>query len=139
MANRTLRPASASKGGSKAASLTPTQLFAAGHLTDAQLEQALEQLYIPNSDGSHDLLVPHRGRISRVHIRQTKQSTYDAHYPFFAVPPPTLEGKEAQAAAGKGANEKRLAEARAVRAEGGQAAAAAKRVGVNKEFFRQLQ
>lgn len=117
----------------------------AARMTEADMDHALEQLYVENHDGSYDLLVPHRSRISKVNIRPTKQGTFDAHYPDFSVQPPILgtrgkKGSSADASLSKEEREKRsVAEARAVREEGGAAAASAKKVGVNREFFRQLR
>jgi len=138
MANRTLRtaaPPALRRAASQVASLAPGGLFS-GPLSDAQLEAALEQLYVQNADGSHDLLVPHRGRISRVPIRATRQAVFDAHWPHFKLAPPVVESSAEEQVKG---DERRRVEARKVREEGGQAAAAAKKVGVNKEFFRQLR
>lgn len=92
------------------------------------MDEALERTYIPSSnssDPSYTLLVPHRGRISRVKVNPTKESTFDAHFKAFEKLPPVAAKKTDEKAA--------------VRQEGGAAAASAKRVGVNKEFFRQLR
>lgn len=67
---------------------------------------------LPN--GSRELLVPNRGRVSKVVIHPTKQSTFDAHRPLFHPPTPpsftTSDGKPSPTS----------------------------RVGVNKVFFKQL-
>lgn len=139
-------------------------------LTDKEMDHALEEVYIPSKDGSgsYELLVPHRGYISKVRVNPTKKSTFDTHFADFAKLPPvavsgTNEKKKQQQSKGsndgqhrRGINEKvgdqdeaeqseeerlktvKKQEMEAVRAEGGAAAASAKRVGVNKEFFRQL-
>ncbi|GAA5984731.1 hypothetical protein JCM10908_003477 [Rhodotorula pacifica] len=95
-------------------------------LTTPQIELAQRDLYNPLPGGARELLVPNRGRVSRVTIRPTKASTFAAHRPLFhrggAAP-----GVVAAAAARK-AGESVAASANA----------AAQRVGVNKEFFRQL-
>ncbi len=117
--------------------------------TEEELEQALEQLYEPNADGTRTLLVPHRGRISKVPIKPTKQAVFDEHFEEFSKLS-ILSGKSAAAAAGKqaakqvnndaaAAAEQARQEAKAIREQGGAAAASAKKVGVNKEFFRQLR
>lgn len=59
------------------------------------------------ANGSRELLVPNNGRVAKVRIHPTKQSTFEAHRPLFVAP-----AKLAPGASGK--------------------------VGVNKEFFRQL-
>ncbi|KAM0791110.1 hypothetical protein ACM66B_004399 [Microbotryomycetes sp. NB124-2] len=82
------------------------------NLTTPQLELAQRDLYKPLSGGARELLVPSRGRVSKVVVRPTKQSTFDAHRKYFR-PANTQKavGSEPQKA---------------------------QRVGVNKEFFRQL-
>lgn len=121
-----------------------------GHvLNEGEMDHALEQVYVPSKtpgDESYDLLVPHRGRISQVKVRPTKQSTFNAHYRDFKRLPPVAA---ATAVSKKKAENKEVTEedkklakreqAKAVRAEGGAAAASAKKVGVNKEFMRQLK
>jgi len=114
------------------------------------LAQALEKLYIPRPDlgeGSRDLLIPFRNRVSKVTVKPTKQSTYEAHYPYFKIQAPvnTNLSKEQKSRVSKGqASEEDMKvakreEAKTLREEGGAAAASAKKVGVNKEFFRQLR
>lgn len=115
------------------------------------LNQALEKLYIPRDDlgqGSRDLLIPFRNRVSKVTVKPTKKSTYDAHYPYFRIQPPVTNNnttkdvknriKDGQASQEDLKATKRE-EAKVLREEGGAAAASAKKVGVNKEFFRQLR
>ncbi|BGP19590.1 hypothetical protein JCM10213_009317 [Rhodosporidiobolus nylandii] len=75
-------------------------------LTTPQIELAQRDLFHPLPNGTRELLVPNRGRVSKVVIRPTKSSTFAAHRPLFRKVSPT----------------------------GGTAA----RIGVNKEFFRQL-
>lgn len=75
-----------------------------------------DRLYrLPN--GSRELLVPSRGRVSKVIIRPTKASTFAAHRPYFQRPPPTTKSSSSTTPV---------------------AAASAEKVRVNKEFFRQL-
>jgi hypothetical protein len=107
-------------------------------VTEEEMDAALQELYVENPDGSYDLLVPHRGRVSRVTIRETKKSTYNAHWKDFRVQPPILD-KRRTSGSEKAVAEQKLAEAKTMREEGGAAAASAKKVGVNKEFFRQLR
>ena len=118
--------------------------------SEEEIEAALEKLYEPNSDGTRTLLVPHRGRISKVPIKPTKQATFDAHYEEFSKLPilsgMSKKGKQAAANAASSAplsqkdkDQRALDEAKAIREQGGAAAASAKKVGVNKEFFRQLR
>ncbi|KDN38098.1 putative peroxisomal half ABC transporter [Tilletiaria anomala UBC 951] len=120
------------------------------HATDDEIQAALEQLYIPNPDGSRTLLVPHRGRVSKVPIKPTQSETFRQHYHEFSKLPilpsastTTNKGKEVQkgdaAAASDEKGQRALQEAKVIRDQGGAAAASAKKVGVNKEFFRQLQ
>ncbi|PWN22936.1 putative peroxisomal half ABC transporter [Microstroma glucosiphilum] len=113
------------------------------------MDHALEQVYLPSSDpardDSYDLLVPHRGRISKVKVRPTKSSTFNTHFADFKKLPPVAGATKAS----KKKAEKEMSEAdqqearrqenQAVRAEGGAAAASAKKVGVNAEFLRQLK
>lgn len=77
-------------------------------LSTPQIELAQRDLFRPLPDGARELLVPNRGRVSKVTIRPTKPSTFAAHRPLF----------------------------RRRETKGG--ATATQRVGVNKEFFRQL-
>lgn len=143
------------------ASLAPKAVQRRPALSDAEMDHALEEVYVPGqgeSKGSYELLVPHRGRISRVRVNPTKQSTFDAHFRDFEKLPPLAVGggggskkKKRDGSAdstnngGNGggtkedAVERKRQEVEAVRAQGGAAAASAKRVGVNKEFFRQLR
>ncbi|GAA6014670.1 hypothetical protein JCM11491_000188 [Sporobolomyces phaffii] len=86
-------------------------------LTTPQIELAQRDLFKPLPNGSRELLVPSRGRVSKVVIRPTKPSTFAAHRPYFQRPPPTTKS----AAPGSAT-----------------AAASAEKVRVNKEFFRQL-
>jgi ATP-binding cassette subfamily D (ALD) long-chain fatty acid import protein len=69
-------------------------------------------LRLPN--GSRELLVPSRGKVSKVLIHPTKQSTFDAHRPAFRPPP---NSSPLRPLAGPGTA----------------------KVGINKEFFRQLK
>lgn len=84
------------------------------HLTTPQIELAQRDLYRQLPNGTRELLVPSRGRVAKVLIHPTKQSTFDAHRPHFCPPP-----SSSKAPVGKGA-------------------AGTVKVGVNKEFFRQL-
>ncbi|CAO1628231.1 unnamed protein product [Parajaminaea phylloscopi] len=117
-------------------------------LSDAELDHALEQVYVPSGkqDASYDLLVPYRGRISKVRVRPTKDSTFKAHFDDFSKLPPLAvntavseKAKQRQAVSDEDRQLAKRQEQEAVRAQGGAAAASAKRVGVNKEFFRQLR
>ncbi|SCV69203.1 BQ2448_2223 [Microbotryum intermedium] len=85
-------------------------------LTTPQLEMAQRDLYKPLSGGARELLVPSRGRVAKVLIRPTKQSTFEAHRPFFR------DAKNTPAASTTSAGTR----------------SQTARVGVNKEFFRQL-
>ena len=107
-------------------------------ISEEEMDAALEELYVENQDGTYDLLVPHRHRISRVNIKETSRKTFDEHWNDFKVQPPILEKKRSSAGEGPSA-EQRVEEARTLREEGGAAAASAKKVGVNREFFRQLR
>ncbi|GAA6036388.1 hypothetical protein JCM8097_001697 [Rhodosporidiobolus ruineniae] len=84
-------------------------------LTTPQIELAQRDLFNPLPNGARELLVPNRGRVSKVVIRPTKPSTFAAHRRFFHKPPPSS------------------APAPVTRP-----GATPTRVGVNKEFFRQL-
>ena len=93
-------------------------------LTTPQIELAQRDLYNPLPGGARELLVPNRGRVSKVTIRPTKATTFAAHRPLFR-----------RAAAG---GPVAVAARRAGESVAASANAAAQRVGVNKEFFRQL-
>lgn len=120
-------------------------------LSESDMEQALEQTYIPSknpsSDPSYELLVPHRGRISKVRVHPTKLSTFDAHFKAFQKLPPVAVAQttaskktsQKQQVSEQDQKESRRQELQSVRSQGGAAAASAKKVGVNKEFFRQLR
>ncbi|EST04538.1 Peroxisomal fatty acyl CoA transporter, transmembrane domain protein [Kalmanozyma brasiliensis GHG001] len=111
--------------------------------TDLDVNDALKQVYVPKPDGSRDLLVPNRGRVSKVPIKPTKSRTFDADYAVFRQLPPTSDAGVANAKkkqlTEKETQRSQIEDAKAMRAEGGAAAATAKKVGVNKEFFRQLK
>lgn len=111
--------------------------------TDLDVNDALKQVYLPKQDGSRDLLVPNRGRVSKVPIKPTKSRTFDTDYAVFRQLPPTSDAGAANAKkkqlTEKDAQRSQIEDAKAMRAEGGAAAATAKKVGVNKEFFRQLK
>lgn len=83
-------------------------------LTTPQIEQAQRELYVPQAGGGRELLIlDDRGRIKRVPIKPTKQSTFDAHRKHF-VNPPTQDVVVQPSKAGK-------------------------KVAVNKEFLRQVR
>ncbi|GAK68093.1 ATP-binding cassette transporter [Moesziomyces antarcticus] len=111
--------------------------------SNLDVADALKQVYVPKPDGSRDLLVPNRGRVSKVPIKPTKASTFDADYAVFRKLPPTSDTGAANAKKKNLSDDDRkrsqIEDAKAMRAEGGAAAATAKKVGVNKEFFRQLK
>ncbi|BGP27281.1 peroxisomal ABC transporter [Rhodotorula toruloides] len=87
-------------------------------LTTPQIELAQRDLYNPLPGGARELLVPARGRVSKVLIKPTKATTFARHRPLFRKPPPAPRSASTAAPPSAGA--------------------AAQRVGVNKEFFRQL-
>ncbi|CBQ68560.1 probable peroxisomal half ABC transporter [Sporisorium reilianum SRZ2] len=107
------------------------------------VDSALKQVYYPKPDGSRDLLVPNRGRVSKVPIKPTTTSKFDADYAAFRKLPPTSDVGAANAKSKNlsdhDVKRSQIEDAKAMRAEGGAAAATAKKVGVNKEFFRQLK
>ena len=107
------------------------------------IADALKQVYLPKPDGSRDLLVPNRGHVSKVRIEPTQPQTFDADYKEFRKLPPTSDAAAAIAnskqLSEKDVKRSQIEDAKAMRAEGGAAAATAKKVGVNKEFFRQLK
>ncbi|CAO1618728.1 unnamed protein product [Sympodiomycopsis kandeliae] len=113
-------------------------------LTDKEMEQALEQTYVPSSnahDDSYELLVPHRGRISKVRVRPTKDSTFESHFDAFKTLPPVASttASKKRSPTQQDQQESKRQESQAIKASGGAAEASAKRVGVNNEFFRQLK
>lgn len=79
-------------------------------------------------NGSHELLVPSRGRVARVVITPTPAATFEAHRKLFTAAP----SSKAVSATGKASAQS----ANAAQTSGPQPTA---RVGVNKEFFRQLR
>lgn len=111
----------------------------------------LKELYTPtgDADGSVELLVPFRGKISKVLIRPTSEETFKRDFPIFALPPPVtketmMHRKKVLGALG-GASVEELAKIRAEEATMGPApgetvtSASAMRVSVDREFFRQLR
>ncbi|KAK4052640.1 ATP-binding cassette long-chain fatty acid transporter pxa1 [Microbotryomycetes sp. JL221] len=88
--------------------------MAATALSTPQLELAQRDLYKPLPGGARELLVPNRGRVSKVVIRPTKPTTFQAHRKFFKP-----ANKQQQQTNLKTTQQPR--------------------VGVNKEFFRQLK
>ncbi|KAA1129814.1 hypothetical protein PGTUg99_004241 [Puccinia graminis f. sp. tritici] len=80
-----------------------------GYLTTPQYEIAQREMFKFRSDGQRELLIPHRGKLRKVVLRPTAQSTIKLHAKHF-IPPKT-----------------------SIRTNG------KKSVGVNREFFRQLK
>jgi len=118
-------------------------------LTTPQMEQAQRELFVPLPDGSRELLVPDsRGTIKRVLIKPTKQSTFSKHRQDFTTIPDLLAGRNKSVKASAPDN-LQLANVDAASDPAKQAAArqspsqsasqAVKKVGVNKEFLRQLR
>ncbi|WFD44397.1 ATP-binding cassette long-chain fatty acid transporter pxa1 [Malassezia psittaci] len=115
------------------------------------LEDGLEQLYIPTGkdDGSIYLLVPYRGSCSKVLVTPTKQETFDENFPYFALPPPvsqdTMKRRTKLLSIFGGASVEQLTRIRDAEAKitpgAGESitSASALRVGVDREFFRQLR
>lgn len=81
-------------------------------LNTPMLEKKMTDLYIPQLDGSRTLLVPYRGRVSKVRITPTPLDTYLAHRPYF----PKIKSTASTIISGK-----------------------KRQLGVNKEFIRQLR
>ncbi|KAJ1041814.1 hypothetical protein NDA11_005184 [Ustilago hordei] len=110
---------------------------------EIHVDVALKQVYLPKPDGSRQLLVPDRGRVSKVPIKPTKLHTFQSHFSLFHRLPPTSDAGAANAKnkqlTEEDAKRSQIEDAKAMRAEGGAAAATAKKVGVNKEFLRQLK
>lgn len=110
---------------------------------EIDVADALKQVYLPKPDGSRELLVPNRGRVSKVPIKPTKLHTFESDFSVFRTLPPTSDAGAANAKkkqlTEEDARRSQIEDAKAMRAEGGAAAATAKKVGVNKEFFRQLK
>ncbi|WFC95994.1 ATP-binding cassette long-chain fatty acid transporter pxa1 [Malassezia brasiliensis] len=115
------------------------------------LEEGLEKLYIPTGDKDNSvyLLVPFRGRFSKVLVTPTKQETFDRNFPYFALPPPvnpeTMKRRSKLLSFLGGASVEQLARIREAEAKISPGAgesitsASALRVGVDREFFRQLR
>ncbi|WAQ91065.1 hypothetical protein PtA15_13A466 [Puccinia triticina] len=79
------------------------------YLTTPQYEIAQREMFKFRSDGQRELLIPHRGKLRKIVLRPTAQSTIKLHAKHF-IPPKT-----------------------SIRTNG------KKSVGVNREFFRQLK
>ncbi|GAA5972975.1 hypothetical protein JCM11641_000348 [Rhodosporidiobolus odoratus] len=92
-------------------------------LTTPQIELAQRDLFTPLPNGARELLVPNRSRVSKVLIKPTKPSTIAAHRPFFRKAPT----QSAVVAAETPTNGPMKT-----------GSTSTARVGVNKEFFRQL-
>ena len=115
------------------------------------IDEGLEKLYIPSgkNDGSVDLLVPFRGRVTEVPVKPTSQKTFDKDFPVFALPPPvtreTMKRRTSMLGFFGGASRAQLTKIREEEAkitpEAGESitSASALRVGVDREFFRQLR
>ncbi|WFD29937.1 ATP-binding cassette long-chain fatty acid transporter pxa1 [Malassezia sp. CBS 17886] len=125
-----------------------------GVVADARkmtLDDGLEQLYLPtgDKDGSEVLLVPTHGRLSTVLVHPTSRATFEQDFPAFSLPPPVT--REAMRRRTKmlgvfgGISPKNLrvlseTEAKATPTPGESVtSASAMRVGVDREFFRQLR
>ena len=90
-------------------------------LSTPQIEEATRRLFEPQKDGSRVLLVPTSdGRISRVTIRPTRQSTFAAHRQHFVGPRKAAASSSAGSSVGSGGKEELAAAA----ADGAQAIAA---------------
>ncbi|KAH9453248.1 hypothetical protein MJO28_013424 [Puccinia striiformis f. sp. tritici] len=79
------------------------------YLTTPQYEIAQREMFKFRNDGQRELLIPHRGKLRKIVLRPTPQSTIKLHAKHF-IPPKT-----------------------SIRTNG------KKSVGVNREFFRQLK
>lgn len=124
-------------------------------LTTPQMEQAQRELYVPLPDGSRELLVPDsRGRIKRVLIKPTKASTFSKHRQEFVSSSSSsksgvIDGgtKDSSSANGPADSTATLDPASSNAKRGvpkpGPAASqqqqSMRKVGVNKEFLRQLR
>lgn len=95
-------------------------------------ELAQRDMFKTHPDGTRELLVPSGGRLRKVYLKQTDPKLFLEHRKVFAKAPPIVGADVAK----KGKGKEAIETAKAMRLEGGQAAASAKRVGVNKEFFR---
>lgn len=63
--------------------------------SESELESALQQIYLPNADGSRTLLVPHRGRVSEVTVRPLSESTLSQTAHLFPALPSHARSKPA--------------------------------------------
>ncbi|KAJ9100575.1 hypothetical protein QFC21_003619 [Naganishia friedmannii] len=88
-----------------------------------QLYVLPREQYLPQLDGSRTLLVPHRGRISRVRIEPVPQELYESHRKYFLKPASTTTATSTQSTS----------------ATTLQAGIRPKRLGANKDFVRQLR
>jgi ATP-binding cassette subfamily D (ALD) long-chain fatty acid import protein len=111
-------------------------------LNTPQMEAAQRQLYVPLENGARELLVPdgNSGRVKHILIKPTKDSTFQAHRPFFTASTTStqLYTPTTPAAPGRGANRGVGIDGKPA-AAGQSAAQASKKVAVNKEFLRQLR
>lgn len=114
-------------------------------------DEALEQLYYETKrkDGTYNLLVPDHGRYSLRPVTPTNEQVYRRDFDAFSLPPPVSQEasqeRRKQLSYLGGISKKRLealrtAEAKVAPKEGESvSSASAMRVGVDREFFRQLR
>lgn len=115
------------------------------------LEEGLEQLYVPTGDpdGSVTLYVPDHGHLAKAKVTPTPDAVYKRDYDHFSLPPPlTKEAakKRLQYLTALGgvtpeiAQKIRVEESK-LAPEAGESvtSASAMRVGVDREFFRQVR
>ncbi|KAI0042342.1 hypothetical protein FA95DRAFT_1547661 [Auriscalpium vulgare] len=62
-------------------------------LSPQELAQAMQQLYVDGPDGSKELLVPFRDNITKIPIRPTSKSIFDAHKRLFPPLSPAAQNK----------------------------------------------
>lgn len=115
------------------------------------MEEGLEQLYYPSGrdDGSITLLVPHNGRLRRSLVKPTPDEVYQQNAPHFTLPPPLSKkaAKRRRELLGVfgGVTPEAAAKIREYEStlvpESGESVtnASAQRVGVDREFLRQLR
>lgn len=121
------------------------------HVDHISMEEGLEQLYYPTNraDGTIKLLVPDHGQLRKAYVTPTDPRTYRDDYAHFSLPPPITK-KAAQARLAmlgifggltpENAEKIRASEAKFAPESGESvSSASAMRVGVDREFFRQLR
>ncbi|KAH9077907.1 ABC transporter transmembrane region 2-domain-containing protein [Lactarius deliciosus] len=70
-----------------------SQVGFSAELSSSELNQALQQLYVEDSDGTKQLLVPFKNNISKVPLHPTSDALFSSHKRHFPPLPPSAQNK----------------------------------------------